>query len=118
MNAPYVSVSLMIYPQAAMHIAWSEDARHAHVTPVSRWQTDTRYQLIVPADAQLANGSKLGAPIQFAFTTQTAPTITAFSVMRGATRSAQAQLTLEESSAEHAAPADTAAHTSSRASVT
>ena len=66
MNAPSVSGSLTISPQAAMHIAWSEDARHAHVTPVSRWQTDTRYQLYVPADAQLANGSTLDAPLSFA----------------------------------------------------
>ena len=118
MNAPSVSGSLTISPQAAMHIAWSEDARHAHVTPVSRWQTDTRYELNLPADARLANGSTLDAPLSFAFTTETAPTITAFSVTRGATRSTQAQLTLEESATDRAAPADTAAGTSSRASVT
>src|SRR5439155_20829121 len=69
MNAPSVSGSLTVSPQAAMHIAWSEDARHAHVTPVSRWQTDTRYQLYVPADAQLANGPTLDAPLSFGFTT-------------------------------------------------
>ena len=119
MDAPSVASSLTLLPQASVHLAWSEDARHLHVTPVNRWLTDTRYLLQLPASAQLANGSVLGAPLQFAFTTETAPTISAFSVVRGSTRSPQAQLTLQEATADPATvPADTADHTSARASIT
>ena len=119
MDAASVASSLTLSPQASVHLAWSEDARHLHVTPVSRWLTDARYVLQLPASAQLSNGSVLGAPLQFSFTTETAPTISAFSVFRGTTRSPQAQLTLQEAAADPAiVPADTADHTSSRASIT
>ena len=119
MDAASVASSLTLSPQASVHLAWSEDARHLHVTPVSRWLTDTRYALQIPASTQLANGSVLGAPLQFAFTTETAPTISAFSVFRGSTRSPQAQLALQEAAADPAiVPADTADHTSARASIT
>ena len=119
MDAAAVASSLTLTPHAAVHLAWSEDARHLHVTPVSRWLTDTRYALQIPASARLANGSVLGAPLRFAFTTETAPTISAFSVLRGSTRSPQAQLTLQEAAADPAiVPADTADHTSAGASIT
>jgi uncharacterized protein YkwD len=118
MDARSVAGSLILSPTAAVHLAWSEDARHLHVTPVSRWLTDTRYELDLPASVQLANGSVLGAPLRFAFTTETAPTITTFSVTRGSTRSPEAQLTLKEAATDPAmVPADTAVRTSARASI-
>ena len=119
MNPASVAGSLSMSPIASFHLAWSEDGRHLHLTPANRWQTDTRYVLSLPASTQLANGSTLGAAVSFAFTTETAPTVTAFSVGRGTWRSPQAQLTLAEAAAERDnAPADTANHTSSGASVT
>lgn len=118
MDTQSLAAAMRLYPQAAYHLAWSEDARHAHLTPVSRWQTDTRYELDIPASAALVNGSALGAPLRFAFTTETAPTITAFSVSRGGPSSAQAVRPLQESETEQAAPEDTAAQTSARASIT
>jgi uncharacterized protein YkwD len=119
MDAASVAGSLQISPAATVHLAWSEDARHLHLTPATRWLTDTRYAVNLPANTQLANGSTLGATLSFAFTTETAPTITAFSVARGSTRSHQAQLTLAEAAAEaDNVPADTASQTSARASVT
>jgi len=119
MDAASVASSLTFSPHADVHLAWSEDARHLHVTPVDRWLTDTRYALEIPAAAQLANGSVLGAPLQFAFTTETAPKIRTFSVTPGSTRSPQAQLALQNAAADPAmVPADTADHTSARASIT
>lgn len=119
MDTASVAGSLRISPAASVHLAWSEDARHLHITPARRWLTDTRYAVDLPANTQLANGSALGAPLSFAFTTETAPSITAFSVSREGTRSRQAQLTLAEAAAEaDNVPADTASQTSARASVT
>jgi uncharacterized protein YkwD len=125
MSAPSVADSLRLNPIAAVHMAWSEDARHLHVTPAARWQTDTRYELEIPASAQLANGSVLGAPLRFAFTTQTAPTVTSFSVIRvGASTEMATRLAMEEAATQQLAtgqraiPADTADKTSARVSVT
>ena len=119
MDPASVADSLRISPPASVRLAWSEDGRHLHLTPASRWLTDTRYALDLPASTQLANGSTLGAAVSYAFTTETAPTITTFSVARGSWRSPQAQLTLAEAAAEaDNVPADTANHTTSRASVT
>ena len=119
MNPVSVAGSLQISPAASVHMAWSEDARHLHLTPTGRWLTDTRYALEMPASTQLANGSVLGAPLSFAFTTQTAPTVTAFSVARVSNRSPQAQLTLAEAAAEpDNVPTDTASQTSARSSIT
>jgi uncharacterized protein YkwD len=110
---------MQISPAASVHLAWSEDGRHLHLTPVSRWLTNTRYALDLPASTRLANGSALGAVVSFAFTTETAPTITAFSVERASLRSPQEQLSLAEAAAESdSVPADTATQASSRASVT
>ena len=119
MDTASVARSLTILPQAPVHLAWSEDARHLHVTPAIRWQTDTRYELAIPSGAQLVNGSALGASLLFAFTTETAPTVTAFSVTRTAPSSRQAPLPLQEAASDPAmVPADTADHRSANASIT
>lgn len=119
MDARSVDSSLLLYPEAAMRLAWSDDARHVHISPATRWQTDTRYVLLVPDSALLANGSVLGAALRYSFTTQTAPAVTQFAVTRAGAGSARVRLSLEESAGgtPAPAPADTADSTSVRTSI-
>ncbi|MEP7040130.1 MAG: Ig-like domain-containing protein [Chloroflexota bacterium] len=78
MDAASVEASLSISPRHAVHLVWSDDGRELRVVPDGRWSPDTRYAVIVGADARIASGALLGSPARFSFTTQTAPRITDF----------------------------------------
>ncbi len=82
MDVASVADNLHFEPTAHVRLSWSMDGRHATVTPATRWLTDERYVVSLPNSTRLANGSVLGAPLSYAFTTQTAPIVDAFSVDR------------------------------------
>ena len=78
MDAASVEGSFSIAPSHAVHLVWSDDGRELRVVPDGLWSPDTRYAVIVGADARTGSGALLGAPARFSFTTQTAPRITDF----------------------------------------
>ncbi|HTI28946.1 MAG TPA: Ig-like domain-containing protein [Methylomirabilota bacterium] len=78
MDAASVEGSFSIAPAHAVHLVWSDDGRELRVVPDGLWSPDTRYAVIVGADARTASGALLGSPARFSFTTQTAPRITDF----------------------------------------
>lgn len=78
MDAASVEGSFSISPSHGVQLVWSDDGRELRVVPDGLWSPDTRYAVIVGADARTASGALLGSPARFSFTTQTAPRITDF----------------------------------------
>lgn len=119
MDRASVADGLLLAPQALVSLQWSADGRSLSIAPVSRWQTDQRYLLVLPASARVARGGTLSAPLRFSFTTQTAPTITDFEVSELATNPADDRPSVLERAPNTAAgsPADTATETTARTSI-
>jgi uncharacterized protein YkwD len=80
MDPASVGSSLTVSPLADVRLAWSEDLRSVEVYPATRWATDQRYQLTILKTATRTDGSPIGRTFRAAFTTQTAPWVTAFVV--------------------------------------
>jgi uncharacterized protein YkwD len=80
MDRASVEAGIQIHPHVDTALAWSEDGRTLFIRADTRWQTDTRYLLVVPESARTAVGTALGAPLRFSFTTQTAATVIDFEV--------------------------------------
>jgi uncharacterized protein YkwD len=78
MDPASVEAELSVRPDAAIRTIWRAGGRTLLILPRGRWQTDGRYVVTVGANAQLADGSPLGAPRQVSFTTETAPIVTDF----------------------------------------
>ena len=80
MDRASVQSGLALLPDQPTTFAWSRDARTLTISPVRRWQTDQRYLVVVPARARTTAGAPLLRAERYSFTTQTAPTITDFTV--------------------------------------
>jgi uncharacterized protein YkwD len=119
MDVGSVAKNMELTPTGHVSLTWSADARHVQVRPSRRWVTDQRYVVTIPAPTRLANGSVLGAPLTYTFTTQTAPYVNAFSVDRVGPDVAPERLSVTESllSDPPALPADTADNASSRTEI-
>jgi uncharacterized protein YkwD len=119
MDVGSVASNLEVSPAGRVLLTWSADARHASVRPDHRWRTDERYVLTIPAATRLANGSVLGAPLTYTFTTQTAPYVADFAVDRVGPDVAPERLSVTESlrGDPPALPADTADSASARTSI-
>jgi hypothetical protein len=75
MDPASVVASLSVTPEQPVQMRWSDDGRTVWLSPATRWQTDRRYVVAVPADALRADGLAVGSVQRFSFTTQTAPRI-------------------------------------------
>jgi uncharacterized protein YkwD len=119
MDVGSVADALQIRPASNVTLTWSPDARRLLITPRDRWATDSTYLLTVPAATRLGNGSTLGAPLTYEFTTQTAPTVTEFVVDRVGSNRVAGRVpplaTLARSTASP--PDDTASHVSASTSI-
>lgn len=80
MDRASVEAGMQIHPDVDAAFTWSEDGRTIFLRADPRWQTDTRYLLVVPQATRTAVGTELGAPLRFSFTTQTATTVIDFEV--------------------------------------
>ena len=119
MDVSSVAEQLQVSPQASLHLTWSDDARQLRIAPSSRCLTDERYVVLVPANTRLANGSVLGAPLTYSFTTQTAPYVNRFEVERVGPDPRAVRLSVSESLRDAPAvlPADTAENASARTAI-
>jgi uncharacterized protein YkwD len=119
MDVGSVADNLEVLPASHVTLTWSADGRHARLWPDRRWLTDERYVVTIPASTRLANGSVLGAPLTYSFTTQTAPYVNAFAVDRVGPDLAPERVSVMESlrGDPPALPADTADNASSRTSI-
>ena len=78
MNRASVESALSLRPSQPLSLAWSADGRYLHLAASRLWRTDQRYLVVVGTAARRADGWALEWPVQFSFTTQTAPRITDF----------------------------------------
>jgi len=119
MDRASVADGIVIAPRATVTLHWSGDGRSLSIAPASRWQTGRRYLIALPPSTRLANGATLQAPLRFAFTTQTAPTITDFEVSEVATTTAEQRPSVLEPASRPAprSPTDTASGTTVRTSI-
>ncbi len=119
MDVASVAASLQVAPASRLRLSWSVDARHLQVAPAERWLTDERYVLVVPGTTRLADGSALGVPLTFSFTTQTAPYVDRFEVDRVGADPAAGRRALVDAVLSDASslPSDTADETSARTQI-
>lgn len=81
MDMASVATSLQVWPATTTPtLSWSADATHLAIRPAPRWQSDQRYVVLLPATTLLADGSVLGAPFTYGFTTRRAPFVSGFEV--------------------------------------
>ena len=75
MNEADVSAHLGLAPRTDYVARWSADGQTLTLLPRTRWATDERYAVYVPAGTAMADGGALAADWRAAFTTQTAPRV-------------------------------------------
>jgi uncharacterized protein YkwD len=80
MNPDSVDAGIRLEPAIGFSLSWNADRSSLTLTPASRWRTDERYVVTIPASAANAIGRHVLSPRQVAFTTQTAPVISEFRV--------------------------------------
>ena len=76
MDRAAVAHRLGVAPRTDFTLLWSADGSQLAIVPASRWATDERYVIHIPAGTARADGGRLAADWRAAFTTQTAPRIT------------------------------------------
>jgi uncharacterized protein YkwD len=121
MDHASVADAVRISPAQPVSFGWSPDGTSVRIGPATRWQTDQRYLIEIPAATLTGWGTALGQAKRVSFTTQTAPTIVDFQL-----RFTPATLTSDpgmdarpdaSSAKPETPPADTAALVSSRTSI-
>jgi uncharacterized protein YkwD len=80
MDPASVEAALQLVPAEDARLAWNAERTELSIEPEGRWRTDESYLVIVGTSAATADGTGLSAPRQFAFSTQTAPTVSSFQV--------------------------------------
>jgi uncharacterized protein YkwD len=76
MDRASVQGALSLRPSQPVRFSWSAGGRFLHLAPARLWRTDQRYLVVVGTAARRADGWALEWPVQYSFTTQTAPRIT------------------------------------------
>jgi uncharacterized protein YkwD len=120
MDRASVEETLSVRPAQPLAFGWSPDGRSVRIGPATRWQTDQRYVVQVPAGALTDGGAALGTPANVSFTTETAPIVTDFQLRFAPAmeNAAAMQPTLADDAATLTAPADTASRVSARTAIT
>jgi uncharacterized protein YkwD len=80
MDAASVEAGLQLYPDQPYRLTWSDDGRSVALSAERLWRTDERYVVVVDGKASRADGTALGNPLRYSFTTQTAPFVADFQV--------------------------------------
>jgi uncharacterized protein YkwD len=80
MDPASVDAALQFLPAQPLSLAWNTEHTALTVSAERRWRTDERYVLVIGGDARRSDGSELGTPLRYAFTTETAPVVTDFQV--------------------------------------
>lgn len=80
MDPRSVEEALQVLPAQPVELTWDEDLDRLSIAPGARWRTDESYLVVIGGSALRTDGQSLSAARRFAFTTQTAPTVTDFQV--------------------------------------
>ena len=108
MDPGSVADTLVIQPESDVYLTWNDDATSVDVAPSALWSTDERYVMTVAADSLTAEGHEIGEVMEVTFTTETAPAVRRFLIVRSgsADQASDASLArLDPASAEAAAAA-------------
>ena len=123
MDRTSVEAGMAVLPRSDVEVSWSTDRKTLTLTPGTRWRTDARYVISIPASVRLAAGDILGTPRQVSFTTETAPIVDAFELRYVGETSeerihAKQDATLTAPAATAETPSDTTADVSAATTVT
>jgi uncharacterized protein YkwD len=80
MNPGTVESAFQVLPEQGVELAWNQDMNRITVTPERRWRTDETYVVVVGGSATRTDGQRIPGAQRYAFTTQTAPTVSDFQV--------------------------------------
>src|SRR5918992_4147260 len=80
MDPSSVEAGLQLLPRQPVNLQWNEARTTLELSPARLWRTDERYLIVLGGEARHADGSRVGLPQRWAFTTQTAPIVTDFQV--------------------------------------
>ena len=80
MDPGSVEAALEVVPEQPVELTWSDGLDQLTVAPGRLWRTDTSYVVIVGNGAMQSDGRQQGGERRFAFTTETAPTVSDFQV--------------------------------------
>jgi uncharacterized protein YkwD len=80
MNPGSVEDALQVLPEQPVALSWSENLDQLTVSPEIRWRTDESYLVVIGGTARQTDGNAITKATRYAFTTQTAPTVSDFQV--------------------------------------
>ena len=80
MNPGSVADALQVLPAQPVALSWSENLDQLTIAPERRWRTDESYLLVIGGSARQTDGRAVPKATRYAFTTQTAPTVSDFQV--------------------------------------
>lgn len=80
MDPASVEDGLQLLPRQPFSLRWNEARTMLEVSAARLWRTDERYLIVLGGEARHADGSRVGIPQRWAFTTQTAPIVSDFQV--------------------------------------
>lgn len=72
--------SVQVLPGDAAEVSWNEDGSALTLKPERLWRTDESYLVVVTPTSEGEETASRRSPRRFSFTTETAPTVTAFQV--------------------------------------
>ena len=80
MNPGTVEDALQVLPAQPVALSWNENLDQLSVSPERRWRTDESYLVVIGATARQTDGRAIAKATRYAFTTQTAPSVSDFQV--------------------------------------
>ncbi|HEX7173315.1 MAG TPA: Ig-like domain-containing protein [Candidatus Limnocylindria bacterium] len=80
MDPASVEAAVQVLPAHMVELDWNDDHTELSIAPERLWRTDERYLVVVAGSAATADGAAIETARRYAFTTQTAPTVSDFQV--------------------------------------
>jgi uncharacterized protein YkwD len=80
MDTTSVESTFQLLPAQPVRLSWNAARTSLTVAPERQWRTDERYLVVVGSESAEVDGTRLRSAQRFAFTTLTAPAVTAFQV--------------------------------------
>jgi len=80
MNPGSVEDAVQILPAQPVELGWNAELDQLTVAPERRWRTDETYLVVIGGSAVQTDGRTMSGATRYAFTTQTAPTVSDFQV--------------------------------------
>jgi uncharacterized protein YkwD len=96
MDTKSVEAGLQLLPDQGFDVTWNDARTALRLVPNHLWRADERYLVVVPGTAESDGGARAARAQRYTFTTQAAPTVTAFQVHLAETGTAVAPAAVRE----------------------